>query len=173
MERVFADAKEKHAMHYTQHRGPARVTNRVRLKYAAMNLKKLANWSWSNSVFLCFSAFLPQYTQQPLLSPLENCGSLTVCKDGQQPLSRLLPVFCCVCMQRKRQPRTAGPLTPPGKWRSSAPGSRSRPSAWGSCKRSPRRPAAPDRNCASPRSGCGHTAKSASRRGRDSSPRPW
>lgn len=24
-----------------------------------MNLKKLANWSWSTSVFLCFSAFYP------------------------------------------------------------------------------------------------------------------
>ena len=51
VERVFADAKEKHAMRYTQHRGLARVTNWVRLKYAAMNLKKLANWSWSNSVY--------------------------------------------------------------------------------------------------------------------------
>jgi hypothetical protein len=44
IERVFADAKEKHAMRYTHHRGLARVTNWVRLKYAAMNLKKLAIW---------------------------------------------------------------------------------------------------------------------------------
>ena len=50
IERVFADAKEKHAMRYTHHRGLARVTNWVRLKYAAMNLKKLAVWSWNNSV---------------------------------------------------------------------------------------------------------------------------
>lgn len=42
IERVFGDAKEKHAMRYTQHRGLARVTNWVRLKFAAMNLKKLA-----------------------------------------------------------------------------------------------------------------------------------
>lgn len=48
IERVFADAKEKHAMRYTHHRGLARVTNWVRLKYAAMNLKKLAVWSWKN-----------------------------------------------------------------------------------------------------------------------------
>ena len=51
IERVFADAKEKHAMRYTHHRGLARVTGWVRLKYAAMNLKKLANWSWKNSFF--------------------------------------------------------------------------------------------------------------------------
>ena len=54
IERVFADAKEKHAMRYTHHRGLARVTNWVRLKYAAMNLKKLANWSWNNSAFSLF-----------------------------------------------------------------------------------------------------------------------
>ena len=51
IERVFADAKEKHAMRYTHHRGLAAVTRWVRLKYAAMNLKKLANWSWRNSIF--------------------------------------------------------------------------------------------------------------------------
>ena len=45
IERAFADAKEKHAMRYTHHRGLARVTSWVRLKFAAMNLKKLAVWS--------------------------------------------------------------------------------------------------------------------------------
>ena len=54
IERVFADAKEKHAMRYTHHRGLAAVTRWVRLKYAAMNLKKLANWSWNNSYFINF-----------------------------------------------------------------------------------------------------------------------
>ena len=52
IERVFADAKEKHAMRYTHHRGLAHVTNWVKLKYAAMNLKKLANWSWNSSDIL-------------------------------------------------------------------------------------------------------------------------
>ena len=42
IERVFADAKEKHGMRYTQYRGLAQVTNWVKLKFAAMNLKKLA-----------------------------------------------------------------------------------------------------------------------------------
>ena len=46
IERVFADAKEKHGMRYTQYRGLAQVTNWVKLKFAAMNLKKLAAWKW-------------------------------------------------------------------------------------------------------------------------------
>ena len=44
IERVFADAKEKHAMRYTQYRGLTQVTNWVKLKFAAMNLNKLAKW---------------------------------------------------------------------------------------------------------------------------------
>ena len=42
VERVFADAKEKHGMRYTPYRGLAQVTKWVRLKFAALNLKKLA-----------------------------------------------------------------------------------------------------------------------------------
>ena len=62
IERVFADAKEKHAMRYTHHRGLVAVTRWVRLKYAAMNLKKLANWSWKNSFFLrILLAFVSRY----------------------------------------------------------------------------------------------------------------
>ena len=33
-------------MRYTQYRGLAQVTNWVKLKFAAMNLKKLATWKW-------------------------------------------------------------------------------------------------------------------------------
>ncbi len=39
IERVFADAKEKHGMRYTLHKGLTRVRNWVRLKFASMNLK--------------------------------------------------------------------------------------------------------------------------------------
>ena len=46
IERVFADAKEKHAMRYTPYRGLAAVTTWVKLKFAAMNLKKLALHKW-------------------------------------------------------------------------------------------------------------------------------
>lgn len=49
IERVFADAKEKHAMRYTPYRGLAQVSNWVRLKFAAMNLKKLAKLRWKDS----------------------------------------------------------------------------------------------------------------------------
>ena len=45
IERVFADAKEKHGMRYTLLKGLARVTNWLRLKFAAMNLKKMAMWA--------------------------------------------------------------------------------------------------------------------------------
>ena len=61
IERVCADAKEKHAMRYTHHRGLARVTNWVRLKYAAMNLKKLAEWSWNNSFLRFFFSLFPLF----------------------------------------------------------------------------------------------------------------
>lgn len=54
IERVFADAKEKHAMRYTHHRGLVRVTKWVRLKFAAMNLKKIAQWSWKSSFFAAY-----------------------------------------------------------------------------------------------------------------------
>jgi transposase len=69
IERVFADAKEKHAMRYTHHRGLARVTNWVWLKYAAMNLKKLAIWSWrAPRFFEFFSIFYSKYTATPILA---------------------------------------------------------------------------------------------------------
>lgn len=62
IERVFADAKEKHGMRYTHHRGLARVASWVRLKFVAMNLKKLAVWSWRILRFLfSFPDFIPFY----------------------------------------------------------------------------------------------------------------
>ena len=69
IERVFADAKEKHAMRYTHHRGLAAVTRWVKLKYAAMNLKKLAIWSWNNSVFSAFWAHISvKYGDTPVFA---------------------------------------------------------------------------------------------------------
>ena len=55
IERVFAGTKEKHAMRYTPYRGLPAVTAWVKLKFAAMNLKKLAVHKWMR---LLFSAFL-------------------------------------------------------------------------------------------------------------------
>ena len=61
IERVFADAKEKHAMRYTQYRGLTQVSNWVRLKFAAMNLKKLAIRKWRDSHPLCFLRLHPLF----------------------------------------------------------------------------------------------------------------
>ena len=59
----------KHAMRYTQYRGLAQVTNWVKLKFAAMNLKKLANWKWKEHFlswfFHLFSLIVPK-TRLPL-----------------------------------------------------------------------------------------------------------
>ena len=54
IERVFADAKEKHGMRYTFYRGLAQVTNWVKLKFAAMNLKKMAIRKWKEGLFSLF-----------------------------------------------------------------------------------------------------------------------
>ena len=40
-------------MRYTQYRGLTQVANWVKLKFAAMNLKKLARWLWKDCFFLC------------------------------------------------------------------------------------------------------------------------
>lgn len=63
IERVFGDAKENHAMRYTQHRGLTRVSQWVRLKYAAMNLKKLATWAWNSPCFSHFCLIFTRHTQ--------------------------------------------------------------------------------------------------------------
>ena len=70
IERVFADAKEKHAMRYTQYRGLTQVTNWVKLKFAAMNLKKLAKWKW-RTCFSCavFAFFGLKLTENPVYAP--------------------------------------------------------------------------------------------------------
>lgn len=44
IERVFADAKEKHGMRYTQYRGLRKVNHYLTLLFACMNLKKIATW---------------------------------------------------------------------------------------------------------------------------------
>ena len=70
IERVFADAKEKHAMRYTHHRGLARVTQWVTLKFAAMNLKKLALWLSRHTLPFSFFLFFPSfYFRRRVLAP--------------------------------------------------------------------------------------------------------
>ena len=75
IERVFADAKEKHAMRYTPYRGLAQVEMWVKLKFACMNLKKLALWRAKDpqniSVFFDFfliSTIFQRFIKKPLVA---------------------------------------------------------------------------------------------------------
>ncbi|MGI6558539.1 MAG: transposase, partial [Limnochordia bacterium] len=68
IERVFADAKEKHGMRYTFHRGLVRVASWVRLKFAAMNLKRLALWVFRGPIFRLFCTEFAQHSQKGCLS---------------------------------------------------------------------------------------------------------
>ncbi len=52
IERVFADAKEKHGMRWTTLRGIIKLSMQMMLTFAAMNLKKLANWTWQASAIV-------------------------------------------------------------------------------------------------------------------------
>ena len=45
IERVFADAKEKHGLRYTRVKGKQKVQDETLLVYACMNLKKMAMWT--------------------------------------------------------------------------------------------------------------------------------
>ena len=61
IERVFADAKEKHGMRYTQYRGLAKVKMELTLLFGCMNLKKMANWKWKNRHLSLFFVDILQY----------------------------------------------------------------------------------------------------------------
>ena len=58
IERVFVDAKEQHGLRYTRYTGLAQVTNWVKLKFAAMNLKKYSKWVWRDTYPDCFSCII-------------------------------------------------------------------------------------------------------------------
>ena len=80
IERVFADAKEKHGMRYTNHRGLARVTQWVTLKFACMNLKKLASRRGDSPAFSAIFTFFFHFQQaasEPPAAPVVltvKCG---------------------------------------------------------------------------------------------------
>ena len=82
IERVFADAKEKHGMRYTRYTGLAQVTNWVKLKFAAMNLKKFAKWRWkdTHSTYISdvISILFPAIYIEPLSCVTQNRGFSTV-----------------------------------------------------------------------------------------------
>lgn len=78
IERVFADAKEKHGMRYTTYRGLAKVTLQATLTFTAMNLKKLANWLWKGNAFQFFYAQTKQKTNFWLLLKRSKVGFSSV-----------------------------------------------------------------------------------------------
>jgi len=76
IERVFADAKEKHAMRYTHYRGLAKLKMETLLTFAAMNLKKLASWKWKNTRFYTFLSKF-QFSSIKPPGPLLRTGPLS------------------------------------------------------------------------------------------------
>ena len=76
IERVFADAKEKHGMRYT-HRGLARATNWIRLKFVAMNLRKLAVMRSKERCFDTFILLFPYSYRKKYFHSRVNTLSLT------------------------------------------------------------------------------------------------
>jgi transposase len=68
IERVFGDAKEKHAMRYTQLRSKTKVRMQVLLTFACMNLKKMASWKKKNGLLSSlFRLFEPKLIEYQLL----------------------------------------------------------------------------------------------------------
>lgn len=61
IERVFADAKVKHGLRYTQYRGLARLKMQVLLTFSCMNLKKLATWKRKNGLLPPFHSFFSSF----------------------------------------------------------------------------------------------------------------
>ena len=54
IERIFADAKVKHGLRYTQFRGLAKLKMQALLTFSCMNLKKLARWKRVNGFLPAF-----------------------------------------------------------------------------------------------------------------------
>lgn len=68
-------------MHYTQYRGLAQVANWVKLKFAAMNLKKLAQWRWKDlRSSLCFAVFPFIYARKPISVSTSSMRVAQECK---------------------------------------------------------------------------------------------
>ena len=72
IERVFADAKEKHGMRYATMRGLAKVTMQVTLTFACMNLKKLAIWKRKTGKLRSIAAYFLLWIRKsfPFLAPI-------------------------------------------------------------------------------------------------------
>lgn len=58
IERVFADAKERHGMRFTRYRGLRKVQHYLTLLFACMNLKKLAMWKKTRGILPRVSSWI-------------------------------------------------------------------------------------------------------------------
>jgi transposase len=58
IERVFADAKDKHGCRYTRYRGLHKVQDYSYLLFAAMNMKKMALWSSRSSFMASYTSII-------------------------------------------------------------------------------------------------------------------
>lgn len=64
IERIFADAKEKHGLRFTRLKGQQRVQHETLLVYACMNMKKIAIWATKDDSFFCiFLKFICLFTK--------------------------------------------------------------------------------------------------------------
>ena len=94
IERVFADAKEQRGLRYTRYTGLAQVTNWVKLKFAAMNLKKYAKWVWRDTYpdcFFCIISLVSHFSEQ---TPVLFDAELGFVDTLRHRLWRSL--FCCL-----------------------------------------------------------------------------
>lgn len=85
IERVFADAKEKHGMRYTQYRGLAKIKMELTLLFGCMNLKKMANWKWKQRHTSLL--FIIRYIEK-WKSGLEALTSNPLCLRSEQRIIR-------------------------------------------------------------------------------------
>jgi len=70
IERIFADAKEKHGIRYTLTKGLKKQRLKALLTFACMNLKKLASWKRKNGIF---PDYLPRILRFWRLGPAIIC----------------------------------------------------------------------------------------------------
>jgi len=99
IERVFADAKEKHFMRYTHYRGLAKLKMQTLLTFAAMNLKKLARWKKKNGMLteisLCFLMFWIELQDYEIFRDFDpnRAADWGLCLRSVKPNIGLLLVF--------------------------------------------------------------------------------
>ncbi|WHF45961.1 IS1182 family transposase [Bacillus licheniformis] len=79
IERVFADLKHKHGLRWTTLRGKKKLSMQAMLVFAAMNLKKLANWTWKG----------------PNRQPSDRNNRIKWTKTGR--IFKIRPVLSTVC----------------------------------------------------------------------------